>query len=57
MSISVRIKSVYGADVIYPVCDTAKAFAAIAGTKTLTRHALEIIQGMGYAVEIEAPTL
>ena len=56
MTITVEIKNVYGNETIYPVCDTAKTFAAIAGTKTLTRHALSLIKAMGYAVDVKSPS-
>ena len=38
MEINVEIKSVYGSDFVYPVCDKAKLFCAIAQTKTLTNE-------------------
>jgi hypothetical protein len=50
MQITVQIKSNYGALTAYPVCPTAKAFAEIAGTKTLTTQALQIIERMGYSI-------
>jgi hypothetical protein len=55
--IIVEVKSVYGNEAIYPVCDDAKLFASLAGTKTLTRPALEIIKKLGYAVEVKAVEL
>jgi hypothetical protein len=57
MTITVEIKSVYGNRTIYPVCKTAKAFAAISGNKTLTSDVISIIQAMGYAINVQAPTL
>jgi hypothetical protein len=56
MTITVEIKNVYGNETIYPVCDRAKTFAAIAGTKTLTRHALSLIKGLGYTVNVKSPS-
>ena len=50
MEITVEIKSVYGEIKCYPVCDKAKAFAAIAGTKTLTAHTLGKVRDLGYTV-------
>ena len=55
MTITVQIKNVFGNETIYPVCPAARAFAAIAGTKTLTRHALILIKGLGYAITVKAP--
>jgi hypothetical protein len=34
-----------------------KLFARLAGTKTLTRHALETIRALGYTVEIKPQTI
>lgn len=51
--IVVKPKSVYGVTNFYPVCDGAKLFAELAGTKTLTRQSLNIIKRLGYAVELE----
>lgn len=49
--IQVCIKSVYGNDTIYPVCEIAKGLAALAGTKTLTENSLRIIRSMGFKVQ------
>ncbi len=53
-TITVDIRNVYGAELVYPVCDKAKLMAKLAGTKTLTRETLAIIQSLGYAVEVKA---
>ena len=50
--IEVRVKDVYGNQMIYPVCDAAKVFAAIAGTKTLTQPTLLLIKQLGYDISI-----
>ena len=50
MDITVEVKSVYGELKIYPVCDKAKVFAAIAGTKTLTTFTMKRIEMLGYNV-------
>ena len=57
MTITVQIKTVYGNEAIYPICDKAKQFAALVGTKTLTRDAIAKIKALGYSVEVQAPTL
>lgn len=49
-SITVTIRRVYGNAVIYPACPTARHFAAIAGTKTLTLDALRKIKALGYSI-------
>lgn len=55
MNIRVELKSNYGVEAIYPVCDKAKLFASIAGTRTLTRAALKDIAALGYEIIIDAP--
>jgi hypothetical protein len=55
MKITVRIKTVYGTETIYPVCENAKRFTEIAGTKTITRRTVDIIRAMGIPVVIESP--
>ena len=53
MNITVEIKNTYGQDKIYPVCDKAKIFAQIAGTTTLLRRNIQLIQALGYEVNIK----
>jgi len=48
--IKVMIKSVYGKATIYPVCETAKSLAALAGTKTLTDSNIKLIKSIGYTI-------
>lgn len=57
MQIIIQIKNVYGKDMIYPINETAKQFAALIGTKTLTRCAISQIEKMGYSVQYETQTL
>lgn len=52
MKIQIEAKEVYGETKVYPVCEKAKLFASIAGTKTLTRAVLEDIARLGYQVEL-----
>lgn len=57
MQIIVKIKNVYGNEVIYPVCEKAKSFAAIAGTKTLTRNNICHIKDLGYSITTEQQSI
>jgi hypothetical protein len=57
MKIQVEVKEVYGNKTIYPACETSKAFAALARTKTLTFDAIQIIKSMGYEIEQKVQTL
>jgi hypothetical protein len=50
MNIEVEVRDVYGQTVFYPMCNTAKLFAQIAGTKTLTTDVLNKIKELGYSV-------
>ena len=51
--ILVEVKNIYGHDVVYPACKTARLFADIAGTITLTPFAIGRIKSLGYEVRIE----
>jgi hypothetical protein len=51
--ITVRLTKVYGNETVYPVCDKAKLFAGLAGTSTLTPHAIRQIKALGYEIWIE----
>ena len=55
LQITVEVRSVYGRDTIYPVCDAAAAFAAIAGTTTLTVPVLKQIIKLGYEIRYQQP--
>ena len=50
MQITIEVRSVYGKLTVYPVCDKAKTFAKIAGTKTLSHANLCAIESLGYAI-------
>ena len=52
MKIQIEMKEVYGETKVYPMCEKAKLFARIAGTKTLTRPVLEDIERLGYQLEL-----
>ena len=52
MEINVEIKSVYGSDFVYPVCDKAKLFCAIAQTKTLTNEVRHSIKELGNRIKV-----
>lgn len=49
-TISVKTKNVYGNDLIYPVCDNARAFASLIGKKTFSKTELTIIILLGFDV-------
>jgi hypothetical protein len=55
--IQVEIKNVYGIKTVYPACPSSHLFARIAGTTTLTKHALRDIQALGYQIEVKQQEL
>jgi len=57
MKIEVIIEPQYGKWVYYPMCEKAKAFAAIAGTKTLTDATLVQIKNLGYEIKASAKSM
>lgn len=50
LTIRIELKDQYGKQVAHPVCDTAKTFADIAGTKILTDMTLIRIAALGYTI-------
>jgi hypothetical protein len=49
-TVTVQVRNVYGVSTIYPMCDTARRFAAIAGTKTLTPSVVSEIRAIGFQI-------
>jgi hypothetical protein len=56
-SVTVEFKDVYGTRTCYPVCENARSFAAIAGTKTLTPAVIRHIKDLGFAVVLAPQTV
>lgn len=52
MELTVKVKSVYGNDLIYPVNDTAQKFSNLIGKKTFSKVDLAIISNLGYKITI-----
>ena len=52
MEIKVIVKSIYGNELIYPMCKTSNVFADIAKTKTLSKEILKSLTDIGYQVEL-----
>lgn len=57
MEITVRIKSVYGRELIYPVCEKAKLFALLCHKRTLDRSDIDRIKALGFLVAVEKGTI
>lgn len=50
--IIIEVKNVYGVLKAYPVCEEAKTFAKIAGSKTLTKQVLDLILQLHYTITV-----
>jgi len=51
--ITVRRKTVFGNEVVYPVCDTAVCLTLLGDTKTITQRQIGIIKALGYKIVLE----
>lgn len=54
MECVVHIREVYGRPTVYPVNETAKLLAQLAGTKTFTPQALATVAKLGYNVTLSS---
>lgn len=50
LQVVIKIKNVYGNDLIYPICQNAQRFASLAGTKTLSPRNISDIRALGFTV-------
>ena len=50
MELTVKVKQVYGNDMIYPVNDIAQKFSNLLGKKTFSKVDLAIISNLGYKI-------
>lgn len=56
MQITIEQQTLYGNRIFRPICEQAKTFASIAGTRTLTLETLKLIKALGYQVQITHAT-
>ena len=56
MIINISVKNVYGNWLFYPECKISKGIAAIAKNKTLTKDNLDILQSIGYEINLVSST-
>lgn len=47
-TIQVRVKNVYGNELVYPACETSKLLCDLAGDKTITARSMILIKKLGY---------
>lgn len=58
MKIQVYMKNVYGNELMYPFCQTAKLFAQLLNVKTFNLEQERNIKALGYEIEIiRAPSV
>ena len=57
MELIVEKKSVYGNQLVYPICNKAKLFASISGNKTLLPEVIESIKKLGYKLTTKQEVL
>lgn len=51
--ITVKIKSVYGVDKIYPACEYSQIFCKLVRQSTLTQQDINYIKALGYEIQLE----
>jgi len=56
-TVVVTVKSVYGADLVYPVNQNAILLCKLTGQKTLTPKDMLIIKTLGYDIQVKAADL
>lgn len=49
-TLKLQIKSVYGNDLIYPICEQSKLFAQLINKKTFSYGDLRLIERLGYLI-------
>jgi|TARA_A100000171_G_C2129619_1_gene145820 hypothetical protein len=54
LNMKVFYKNVYGNDLCYPFCNTAKKFAKLINQKTFSSYHLHNISHLGYAIDVVA---
>lgn len=57
MTITVRIRNIYGQDLVYPADEQANLLAALTGKKTFSTRDISVIKRLGYEIKQEQVTL
>jgi hypothetical protein len=55
MNAIVQIKTHYGTQYIYPVCETALNLARLTGKKTFSHRDIDVIKDLGYSINVQQP--
>lgn len=53
MAITVELKTVYGNQLIYPICQQAKLFASLVNKKTLSLEDIAKIRLLGFEINVQ----
>jgi hypothetical protein len=53
MTATVEIKTHYGTQYIYPICQTAQHLAALTGKKTFSHSDIKTIKALGYSINVQ----
>jgi len=48
MNLIIELKTVYGNDLIYPICDKAKKLCSLTNQKTFSQFAINKLKELGY---------
>jgi hypothetical protein len=51
-TLKVKIRNVYGQDLVYPACESSKLFAFLTKSQTLSDGARRTIKQLGYVFEV-----
>lgn len=55
--VRVIVRSAYGVERIYPVCDNANIFTRLTGQKTLSNENIKAIRELGFTVTVVPQTV
>ena len=48
MNLTIEIKTVYGNELVYPICDKALKLCSLTGQKTFSKGAISTLKELGY---------
>jgi hypothetical protein len=57
IKVFVKIKNVYGREMVYPACPVTEIIASIAKTKTLSQDDLSNMLKLGYEIQVNSQPL
>lgn len=55
--VRVMVRSVFGVERIYPVCENANIFTRLTGQKTLSHESIKAIRELGFTVTVVPQTV